>query len=90
MGKGLEALKQYRNQQTGVNVYADDCLDIIEQELKAFEIIKEKRVDIDALISFIAIKPKNALEVYNHFVQASPDSRHLTRKEFDLLKEYLK
>lgn len=37
MSKGLEALKEYRNQQTGVNVHADDYLDIIEEELKQAE-----------------------------------------------------
>lgn len=32
--KGLEALKEYKSQQQGVNVYADEYLDIIENELK--------------------------------------------------------
>lgn len=37
MSKGLKALKQYRNQQVGVNVYADELLDIVEKELKEHE-----------------------------------------------------
>ena len=37
MRKGLEALKEYRSQQNGVNVYANDYLDIIENELKHHE-----------------------------------------------------
>ena len=43
MSKGLEALKQFRNSNfQGVNVYADEYLDIIEKELKALEIIKKE------------------------------------------------
>ena len=41
MSKGLEALKEYRCQQQGVNVYADEYLDIVEKELKAFNIISQ-------------------------------------------------
>lgn len=41
MSKGLEALKQYRSQQTGVNVYADELLDIVEKELKEKEQYEE-------------------------------------------------
>ena len=37
MSKELEALKQFRNQQQGVNVYADELLDIIETGLKRLE-----------------------------------------------------
>lgn len=40
MSKGLEALKQYRGQQVSVNVYADELLDIVEQELKALDIFR--------------------------------------------------
>lgn len=50
MNKGLEALKEYRSQQQGVNVYADKYLDIIEKELKdqrkRLTIISEILVDI--------------------------------------------
>ena len=41
MSKGLEALKEYRKQQQGVCVHADDYLDIIEEELKDLDTIKE-------------------------------------------------
>ena len=37
MSKGLEALKEYKNQLPGVNVYANDYLEIIEKELKESE-----------------------------------------------------
>ena len=37
MNKGLEALKEFKNQQQGVNVYADDCLRIIEQDLNVLD-----------------------------------------------------
>ena len=37
MSKGLEALKEFRSQQTGVNVFADELLDIIETELNILE-----------------------------------------------------
>ena len=51
MTKGLEALKEYRKQQQGVNVYADELLDIVEKELKALEIIKNKWVDWQLLVT---------------------------------------
>lgn len=41
MSKGLRALKEYRAQQQGVNVYADELLDIAEKELKRLEDIEE-------------------------------------------------
>ena len=51
MSKGLEALKEYRKHQQGVNVYADELLDIVEKELKTLEIIKNKWVDWQLLVT---------------------------------------
>ena len=39
----LEALKEFRNQQTGVNVYADELLDTIEKALEDIDYIKVLR-----------------------------------------------
>ena len=78
--KGLEALKKYRNQQTGVNVYADDYLDIIEKELKALEIINNKKVDV----KYLYYRAEFNVEKYNdNYIEG------LTQEENDLLKEVL-
>ena len=50
MSKGLEALKQYKSQQMGVNVYADELLDIVEKELKDYKRLLEiisKYIELD-------------------------------------------
>ena len=62
----------------------DECL-INENKLKALEIIKEKRVDVNDLLNFVS------LEAYNEYVCACDDNdkRTLTQEEYDLLKEIL-
>lgn len=58
----LEALKEYRNQQLGVNVYADDYLDIIEKSLKALDIIKNN-LNITEIL--LAIKGVCSMKEYD-------------------------
>ena len=82
MSKGLEALKEYKNQQTGVNVYANDYLDIIEKELKAFEIIKEKP---QATLWLVQVCDKE-MEYEDMICIFKED---ITKEQFDLLKEVL-
>lgn len=59
MGKGLDALKAYRRHQLGVNVYADEYLDIVEKELEAFEFLK--KLTLEELSSVRFPKEKNVL-----------------------------
>ena len=70
----------------GGNFYYKD-LDIIEQELKALEIIKEKRVDFGILPYCLD------LETYNNAIVVNgnewTDYKPLTQEEYELLKEVL-
>ena len=68
MSKGLEILKMIR----GGNFYYKD-LDIIEKELKALEIIKEKKVDVAIFFEDGCARHREKL----------------TQEEYDLLKEVL-
>ena len=60
-----------------------------DKRLKAFGIIKEKRVDVHMLFWCFE---KGGLERYNRFLDAFfESSKHrLTKEQFDLLKEVLK
>ena len=72
---GLEALDNIDDS------YYDDEKEIIRKELKALEIIKEKRVDIGWLI-----RSENCSK-YNLGVG---ESQALKKEEYDLLKEVLR
>ena len=78
MSKGLEALK---------SIQFDYCLmdertDTIEKELKALEIIKNKKVDCWAFISDISItSEEESLYAFS--------KKDLTKEEVELLKEVL-
>ena len=82
MSKGLEALKSiwlYIDEPTKRQFALQDYK-IIEKELKALEIIKEKEVNV-----FIFLHSGD-LETYNDMVE---DNRKLNQKEYKLLKEVL-
>ena len=64
-----------------------DQLDQIEKELKAFEIIKEKEVDLGSLLFYIR-SSNHPLAFYNKGIVN--EKKKLTKDEFDLLKEELK
>lgn len=85
MSKGLEALNRIS---TGSIRGLD--LDIITKELKAFEIIKNKKVDVSYLCIIIEAdiiyNTNIAFSGYNLSVE---NKYKLTQKEFDLLKEIL-
>ena len=71
---GLEALDNIDDS------YYDDEKEIIRKELKALEIIKEKRVDIGWLIRS---------EKYSKYNLGVGSSQALKKQEYDLLKEVL-
>ena len=79
MAKGLEALQEIKIKPFSWEKLKDS-LDIIEKELKALEIIKEKEVNI-----FIFLHSGD-LETYNDMVE---DNRMLIQEEYELLKEVL-
>lgn len=67
-----------------------DEIQAIEKDLKAFEIIKEKRVDVYYFMSCETLKEYNedALSHYGIY-DVDADQRMLTQEKFDLLKEVL-
>lgn len=94
MSKGLEALEEIKESEQFIEFqgtygsepeyilvgeFFEEELETIEKELKAFEIIKSKGIDIDLL------KYHKDLEHYNFSLRGK--FRHLTQEEYDLLKE---
>jgi len=90
MGKGLKALKRYRTQQQGVNVYADELLDIIEKELKALEIINDSRVNVQYIKYFFHNGNGGYTAYKSHMKLFYPGDEMLEYDDFKLLKEVLK
>lgn len=100
----LEALKQLRSQQIGVNVYADELLDIIEKALEDIDYIKalheNQKHNIEMLIeenrtmkkSFraLAIIKEKQVDVRwcGEILDLTFTYKH-TKEEYDLLKEVL-
>ena len=85
--KGLEAFEEIKAVMSKLFGDVEKCnksLDIIEKELKALEIIKEKRVN--AIILFHYSNYKTPFK-YNRCIM--DHDRQLTQKEYDLLKEVL-
>ena len=89
MSKGLEALKGLHSKalksvRGGFQEMQKNSIDreykTIEKELKAFEIIKNKRVDISTL---------EVCGNANTYNQAKEFGEDLTQEEYDLLKEVL-
>ena len=84
MSKGLEALKRITLKDFILN--NDSCLKdikIIEKELKALEIIKNKKVDIKDIYKYADYSQ------YNYAMLGVPYEFRLTIEEYDLLKEVL-
>ena len=91
MSKGLEALEDiilYLNANEPQGLYCEN-IEVIKKELKALEIIKNKRVDVFELLLGISNSVyRNPLERYNSYIEGSFNTE-LTPQEFDLLKEVL-
>ena len=94
MSKGLEALDNIKDEMLEWTEGYEEDLDIVEKELKALEIIKEKDVNVywfryvHKHHKKIETRPfhSNALEAYNSGIKVE---RRLTQEEYDLLKEVL-
>ena len=73
-----------------------ESLPVIEKELKALEIIKAKKVDVDTFIFYTKQHNLNdewVLRSYNDWVAGNEINlrkKILTKDEFDLLKEVMK
>ena len=85
MLKGLEALEKIvdeikwtHNDGKTLTRFDKEQVDIIEKELKALEILKNKKTDINLLLN-------NGLDFYNSCFYP----RKLTQEEYELLKEVL-
>lgn len=84
MTKGLEEIKYlYKNMTSCETIRLKPHLEVIEKELKALEIIKDKAVDIFKLRIAIML---NNLNEYN---KRHAEWCKLTQEEYDLLKEVL-
>ena len=83
---GLEAIEKLRQllayEIDGINFMNE--VEVIKKELKALEIIKKKRVDLDLLLKTFKF---NNYELYNFNI--GNGARSLTQEEYDLLKEVL-
>ena len=106
MSKGLVALEVIKHttdldRPNELNGYHNEICDV-EKELKALEIIKEKRVDVLVLVQYMKEKPNDtwALESYNHYCEDKKNCKYydgrdylkpksLTQEEYELLKEVL-
>ena len=84
MSKGLDALKKIKlNRQFSLEMFEKE-LAIIEKELVALEIIKEKNVNCSHLVC-------ETLDYYNSTWDFDGGEKYqLTKKEYNLLKEILK
>ena len=88
MSKGLEILENAKKRDglplnTNFAPITEKEIEIIEQELKALEIIREKNVDIQTL------KRTNNVYEYNSYVAKGLGEKPLTQEEYDLLKEVM-
>ena len=95
MSKGLEALERiqckyvyvFKARENGQTQLVHD-LNTIKKELKAFEIIKNKKVDTDS-IWYLAKNNHKELSFYNDYLNKFKGELPLTQEEYDLLKEVL-
>lgn len=84
MSRGLRALKRIKDFLVLNTKHWKQDVGYIEKELKALEIIKEKKVNIILLIS--SFNNHITIRYYNSWF---PDKLKLTQEEYDLLKEVL-
>lgn len=70
---------------TSSSMYLEPFIDKTEKNIKALEIIKEKRLDVGEFICMVNDGGEKLLEEYNNFVFMKP----LTIEEYNLLKEVL-
>ena len=83
----LEAFEKILGGSCGEEMYVEKEIHIVEKQLKALEIIKQKRVDVDLFYTVIEDKnQEDKLWSYNFWFE---DKYKLTKEEFDLLKEVL-
>ena len=97
MSKGLEALRRIdkhliRHEETQEKEFSE-YISTIEKELKALEIIKNKKVQVAYLHSMwddfektFNSNDEDVLWLYN---EGRPKKEQLTKKEYDLLKEVI-
>ena len=86
--EALEDIILYLNASEPKGLYCEN-IEVIKKELKALEIIKNKRVDVFELLVGISNSAySNPLERYNSYIEGSFNTE-LTPQEFDLLKEVL-
>lgn len=87
MIKGLEEIRNPVGCEFSVlrkkYVYSEEQVNIIEKELKALDIIKEKQIDVLYLVT------SNNLTQYNKHVSFVHNEWCLTQEEYDSLKEVL-
>ena len=90
MSKGLKALKKIEKEMSrlcGYDIAYDgkvfDLFSIVGKELQAFEIIKERQVNVGALLEL------DNLEEYNNYCDVVGGCKKLTIEEYDLVKEVL-
>ena len=84
MSKGLEALERLENEECYTDYEYRMAYDGIRKELKVLEIIKNKEINIHALL--IHLKRFDSPEGYNVLVG---EKYKLTQEEYELLKEVL-
>lgn len=91
MSKGLEALKlvKWKLEDEGILGKEYELCDIIEKELKALEIIKNKKVDIHTLYRDSDIIG-DTFDYYNNSMLLNRGKQYeLTQEEYDLLRGLL-
>ena len=87
MSKGLEALERIKNWELFIDFEIDtngmeefgEEIKIIEKELKAFDIIKQKQVNVKCIMSGWGLGKYNSYKSHEK----------LTEEEYDLLREVL-
>ena len=82
MSKGLVALQFMRKR----DMFLPSCASTIEKELKALDIIIEKRVQISWFTLLLKNFPNYTHDDYNF---ALPDNMQLMKEEYEILKEVL-